>query len=181
MANRNMEPEYPLIHGGQSGIGSITITADLQLNPLSLPALSVGRNVISYSDQTNGEHETRITYRWRQIDGQHYPQPPSEAVSPPSGTVTGELAPLIQWSASEDPDGDRIVNYRFQLSFRPDCSWPLATNFDRDIRDGCKFSVPRGWLNPSTTYYWRVRAEDEHGNLSGWSKTFSFTTPKAGG
>lgn len=176
-ANVGLEPEYPMIYGGQSGIDSISITVDLQVNPSSLPALSLGRNVISYSDETEGEREVRITYKWRERTGQRKPHPPAEAISPKSGAQTESFAPLIEWSASEDPDGDRIVNYRFQLSFRPDCAWPLSTNFDRDIRDGRRFSVPPGWLNPSTTYYWRVRAEDVHGNLSSWSEIFSFITP----
>jgi len=34
--------------------------------------------------------------------------------------------------------------------------------------------APAGWLNPDTTYYWRVAAEDENGSIGPWSKVFSF-------
>ena len=37
-------------------------------------------------------------------------------------------------------------------------------------------SAPEGWLNRGTTYYWRVKAEDENGCRSDWSEVFSFTT-----
>ena len=92
-----------------------------------------------------------------------------------SATVK-DLAPRFEWTASTDQDGDRIVNYRFQLSLRPDCAWPLCTTFDRDVRDGAAFQAPKGWLNQKTTYYWRVRAEDASGRFGPWSRVFSFTT-----
>ncbi len=178
-AGRDTPAAYPLIYGGVSGLGRVRITADLQLNPASLPALSLGRNVISYVDQTAGEREVKITYRWRERSGQRPPVPPRQAAAPADGSAGVSRTPEIRWSRASDPDGDDIVCYRFQLSFRPDCAWPLATNFDRDVRQGAAFKVPAGWLNPATTYYWRVQAEDEHGNLSPWSRTFSFTTSKA--
>jgi len=65
---------------------------------------------------------------------------------------------------------------KLKLSLRPDCAWPLNQTFDRDVRGNCVFSVPEGWINRGTTYYWRVKAEDENGNWSDWSEVFSFTT-----
>ena len=44
------------------------------------------------------------------------------------------------------------------------------------VRTGTVFNTPEGWLNRGTTYYWRVKAEDENGNWSDWSEVFSFTT-----
>ena len=175
-SGKSIPKAYPMIYGGISGLEKVKITADLQVNPSSLPALSLGRNVISYADQSGGDRDVKITYRWREKSGQHPPGPPRQAVSPADGSVRVNATLEIQWSAANDPDGDDIVCYRFQLSFRPDCAWPLATNFDRDIREGTSLKVPEGWLNPRTTYYWRVQAEDEYGNRSPWSRVFSFTT-----
>jgi hypothetical protein len=44
---------------------------------------------------------------------------------------------------------------------------------DRDIR--ARFSLPRaGLLAPGRKYYWRVRAQDEHGVWGAWSDAWSF-------
>jgi hypothetical protein len=174
--HENQPPDYPLVYGGQSGLDYVKIAVDLQVNPASLPALSPGRNLINYTDQTQGEHLVRITYKWREIYDQHAPSAPANALAPGDGARIKSLAPKFEWSAASDPDGDKIVSYRFQLSLRQDCAWPLASTFDRDVRNGTAFQAPRGWLNPKTTYYWRVRAEDARGNFGSWSKVFSFTT-----
>ncbi len=167
---------YPLVYGGQSGLDQVKIVVDLQVNPGSLPALSLGRNVVRYTDQTEGERRVRITYKWREIDDQHAPAPPAEAVSPADGARIRKLNPRFEWTQATDRDGDEIVCYRFQLSLRPDCAWPLATTFDRDVRGRAIFEAPEGWLNRKITYYWRVRAEDARGKWSPWSQVFSFTT-----
>ena len=174
--HENQPADYPLVYGGQSGLDYIKIAVDLQVNPGSLPALSLGRNVVGYTDETRGERLVRITYKWREIYDRHAPSAPENALSPADGAGIRSLAPRFEWSAAGDPDGDEIVNYRFQLSLRPDCAWPLVSTFDRDVRDGIAFQSPKGWLNRKTTYYWRVRAEDAEGNSGPWSKVFSFTT-----
>jgi hypothetical protein len=88
--------------------------------------------------------------------------------------VIDNPSPTFEWKPAEAPQGSRIAGYRFQLSLRPDCAWPLSPNFDREIRGSESFQAPAGWLNPDTIYYWRVAAEDENGSLSPWSKVFSF-------
>ena len=172
----NNPAAFPLIYGGQSGLDKVKIVADLQVNPGSLPALSLGRNVIRYTDESPGDRTVKITYKWREISDEHPPAAPGKAVAPASGATIKTRAPKIEWAASSDPDGDRIVCYRFQLSLRPDCAWPLCTTFDRDVRVGSSYQVPAGWLNSKTTYYWRVKAEDDKGHWSPWSEIFSFTT-----
>ncbi|HUU26623.1 MAG TPA: transglutaminase domain-containing protein [archaeon] len=174
--HENEPSGYPLVYGPQSGVDYIRIAADIQVNPGSLPALSLGRNLIKYTDQSPEGRKLKITYKWRERFGQHPPEAPKEAVSPPDGAAIKSLAPRFEWTETVDPDGDKITCYRFQLSLRPDCVWPLSSTFDRDVRQGNAFQAPKGWLNPGTTYYWRVRAEDDQGNLSPWSKVFSFTT-----
>ena len=170
----NKPSQFPLVYGGQSGLDYVKIVADLQLNPGSLPALSLGRNVVKYSAENAGE--LKITWRWREIENQHTPEAPKEAVSPGDGAKVRSKEPKFEWFASTDRDGDEIVCCRFQLSLRPDCAWPLCTTFDRDVRSGTVFKAPKGWLNPKTTYYWRVKAEDATGRWSRWSKIYSFTT-----
>jgi len=168
---------FPLVYGGQSGVDRVKIVADLEVNPGSLPALSHGRNVIRVVDQSAAGRKLKVTYRWREIDDQHAPAAPKSALAPAAGSAVKNLAPRFEWAPATDQDGDRIVNYRFQLSLRPDCAWPLCATFDRDVRDGgTAFQAPKGWLNPGATYYWRVRAEDSSGRFGPWSEVFSFTT-----
>ncbi len=160
---------YPLVYGGQSGVDKVRIVADLQVNPRSLPALSLGKNKVKYRADTAGK--VRLSWKWRETNDQHAPSAPAK------GSVKNGSAPVFQWSASTDADGDRIACYRFQLSTREDCAWPLATTFDRDVREGTSFAAPQGWLNSGVTYYWRVRAEDATGRSSAWSDIFSFRKP----
>ncbi|MEA1996819.1 MAG: transglutaminase-like domain-containing protein, partial [Gemmatimonadota bacterium] len=59
-ADKKLENEpavYPLVYGGQSGVDRVKIVADLQVNPGSLPALSLGRNLVRYTDRTIGAHK----------------------------------------------------------------------------------------------------------------------------
>jgi hypothetical protein len=174
--HENTPAAFPLVYGGQSGVDYVKIVADLQVNAGSLPALSLGKNVIRYTDQTPGPHQVKVTYKWREISGQHVPDAPQAAVTPKDGSTVKDLAPRFEWAAAVDKDGDKIVNYRFQVSLRPDCAWPVVSTFDRDVRDGVAFQAPKGWLNPGTAYYWRVRAEDSQGHFGPWSKVFSFST-----
>lgn len=71
----------PAFIPGTSGLDYVKIAVDLQVNPASLPAISPGRNVINYTDQTRGEHLVRITYKWRKIYDQHAPSPPGKCLS----------------------------------------------------------------------------------------------------
>ena len=167
---------FPLIYGGQSGLDKVRLVADLQVNAGSLPALSLGRNVIQYTDETEGPHLVKVTYKWRERSDQHAPDSPASANSPRDGSTIDGLAPKLSWAPSRDADGDRIVNYRVQVSLQPGCAWPVVSTLDRDVRDGNDFQIPAGWLNGGTTYYWRVRAEDDKGNFGPWSKVFRFAT-----
>ena len=167
---------FPLVYGGQSGLDQVRIVVDLQVNPGSLPALSLGKNTIRYSDESGSGRQVKVTYKWRENYEQYAPVAPQEAVSPKDGANIRSLEPVFEWAPAIDPDDDKIVCYRFQLSLDPYCRWPLASTFDRDVRDGTKFKAPEGWLNRKTTYYWRVRAEDANGNWSPWSGIFIVNT-----
>ena len=167
--------EYPLVYGTQSGVDYVKVVAELQVNPGSLPELLLGRNLIHYKDESEKDRQVKITYKWREISHQHVPGP-AIPLLPENGGKVKNLAPEFKWGGAADADGDRVVCYRFQLSLRPDCAWPLCSTFDRDVRNGTSFQAPKGWLNSRTTYYWRVQAEDENGNVGPWSEIFSFTT-----
>src|SRR5262249_38260028 len=77
--------------------------------------------------------------------------------------------------------GDPIVDYHFELSDRPDMSWPLSPNFYKLIsktadRGKSQYTLPHGGLLAvDRKYYWRVRAKNEKGVWGPWSAKWSCT------
>mgnify|MGYP001438381626 CR=1 FL=1 len=148
---------------------------DLQVSPHSLPALSLGRNVVRYRDGAKGPHRVRITHTWREVSGNHAPEVVKEAL------VSGEiktLAPVLKWKPALDPDqSDSIADYQVLVSLRPDCRWPLSPSLYRNVGSAtAEWKTPESFLNPGTTYYWKVRARDSRGAAGPWSGIFSFRT-----
>ncbi|MCE5271709.1 hypothetical protein LLH00_10550 [bacterium] len=159
----------------QSGVDGLRAVTDFQVSPHSLPALSLGRNVVRYRDSSPGPHRVRITHTWREKSGNHPPQAVETAL------VTGEqksLAPTLSWKAAADPDpADSTADYQVLVSLRPDCRWPLSPSLYRSLGAAATtWKVPAGFLNPGSTYYWKVRARDSHGAIGPWSEVFSFRT-----
>ncbi len=68
---------------------------------------------------------------------------------------------VFRWLPARDPDGDRIADYHFELSDRPDMKWPVSTNFYKLVsntpdRGKDQYTLPHGGLLASDeTYYWR--------------------------
>jgi hypothetical protein len=102
-------------------------------------------------------------------------------VSPVEGGRTESTDVVFEWRPPQDPDGDRVADYHFELSDRADMAWPLSSNFSKLVsntadRGKPRYSVPyAGLLTPGREYYWRVRARNEKGVWGPWSKTWSFT------
>ncbi len=160
----------------QSGIDAFRSETDLQVAPESLPALSLGTNTIRFRQQSNAK--VRITYRWREING---PRPPGRvkfAVSPGNGGEVTSLTPVLQWAPPQGVEGaDKTVDYQVLVSLRPDCRWPLSTTLHQNVGSPeTEWKVPASFLNPGTTYYWKVRTRDDHGNIGDWGTVFSFHT-----
>ncbi len=102
---------------------------------------------------------------------------------------------IFQWSEPDDPDGDSIADYQFELSARADMKWPLSMSFyklisrtadakkEKDKAAGkeivivkAQYTLPEaGLLSPDCRYYWHVRAQDDKGLWGPWSETWSFT------
>ncbi|MBN2288341.1 MAG: hypothetical protein JXQ83_03340 [Candidatus Glassbacteria bacterium] len=163
----------------QAGVERFRSVSDLQVSPHSLPALSLGRNVVRYRDSGGtAVRNVRITHTWRETVGNHAPGTVSSAVSPAESGETGSLAPTLKWLSAGDPDpGDKAEDYQVMVSLRPDCRWPLSPSLYRNVgSEKCEWKVPGSFLNPGTTYYWRVRARDSRGAVGSWGKVFSFRT-----
>jgi uncharacterized protein (TIGR03437 family) len=105
--------------------------------------------------------------------------PPSD-VSAPTVPASLTLSALdstqigATWAAAEDNIG--AVGYRVSVSTNPDFSDPLTTYAGHYM--GNALSGVLSGLSPSTTYFVRVLAYDEAGNVSSGA-TASITTPSA--
>jgi hypothetical protein len=157
------------------------IVNDLQMAPLALPAMSVGKNQFLYTDQSQVERKIRITHEWVERSTSRPPEAPIAPIFPPHGGETDGTDLVFRWKPASDPDGDRIIDYHFELSDRQDMKWPLSTNFCKLVsrtadRGKAQYTLPQGGLlAPDHKYYWRVRAKDEKGVWGPWSSTWSFT------
>jgi hypothetical protein len=163
------------------GVDGLLIENDLQMAVLSLPALTLGANRVTYTDESPGPRSVRVTHSWVERSSSRPPSAPSAALYPPNKGEAEGTRFVFGWQPATDPDGDAIEDYHFQLSNRPDMRWPLSPNFDRLIartpdKGAAKYTLPyAGLLNPDQTYYWRVRARDDKGVWGHWSATWTFT------
>jgi hypothetical protein len=160
----------------ETGVDAFRSETDLQVSPESLPALSLGKNTIRFRQQSDAK--VRITYRWREISGRRAPGKVQAAVSPGSGGEVASLAPLLAWAPPEKVEASgEVVDYQVMVSLRPDCRWPLSTTLQQNVGSAkTEWKVPAGFLNPGTTYYWKVRARNGRGDIGDWGTVFSFRT-----
>jgi len=159
------------------GMAQLCIESDVQLATTSLPALSAGINNAVYSDESKQSRRVKITHGWTESSAAKPPLAPAKAVLPnDGGTVSVATPAKLSWQDAKDPDGS-IADYHIQVSARPDMLVPISCNFDL-ITGSSKpeWDVPQGWLVKDRTYYWRVRARDNNGVWSNWSKIWKFRT-----
>ena len=86
---------------------------------------------------------------------------------------------LVRILTATDPDpGDKVADYQVMVSLRPDCRWPLSPILWQNVgSEKTEWQLPSSFLNPGTTYYWKVRARDNRGDVGEWSRVFQFKTP----
>jgi len=161
-------------------VRSLYSRTDLQMAPLCMPYLTLGDNAIRYVDETEGPREVVVTHEWLETDANRPPTAPPAPIFPADGAALDRTQFAFEWQASEDPDGDAIRDYQFMLSRFEDMRWPLSPNFFRltsltPDAGAARYTLAcAGLLNPGESYYWRVRARDEHGAWSPWSGVWSF-------
>ncbi len=156
----------------QAGFDAFRSVTDLQVSPHSLPALVLVNNTVHFWHQSPGPVKVRITHRWRQIDGPRLPEAPKAAITPADGDEAGSLTPLLRWLAVSD-----ATDYQVMVSLRPDCRWPVATTLHQNVGSPkAEWTVPATFLNPGTTYYWKVRSRNSRGDVGEWGRVFRFRT-----
>jgi hypothetical protein len=170
---------------GDARLRRLAIKNDVQMAPLSLPEMAVGENAFTYSDQSPGDRRVCITHQWVERSSSRPPLAPARALSPADDGEAQGTDLVFQWTPAEDPDGDVIGDYHFELSSRVDMRFPLSMCFYKIISrtgDVTKGIAPEprytllqpGLLTPDRQYYWHVRAMDKQGVWGPWSKTWSF-------
>ncbi len=180
---------------GTARLRRLAIINDVQMAPLALPEMVVGENTFTYTDQSAGQRQVRITHHWVERSASRPPAAPAGAISPTDGGEANGTDIVFQWAAAADPDGDAIADYHFELSARADMKWPLSMSFyklisrtadaikEKDKTTGkekitvkAQYTLPQpGLLTPDRTYYWHVRAQDDKGVWGPWSRMWSFT------
>jgi hypothetical protein len=166
---------------GAARLRRLGIVNDLQMAPLSLPEMGVGENHFTYADESPAERKVRITHEWVERSASSPPAAPLAPIRPRDGGEAEGTAVVFEWEPAVDPDGNKIADYHFELSARPDMKWPLSMSFAKLISrtsdaGSARFTLKApGELNPDREYYWHVRAKDDHGVWGGWSKTWRFT------
>ncbi len=177
---------FRLVLQGQASASNVELAGDIQTSALALPELEVGSNRLEYSDSNRGPRQVRVVHRWLERTCWHPPQAPAQPLSPRQGQTVSGSDVTFRWSVPRDPDGDKIVDYHFELSEYADMRWPLSPNFEKlssktAARGKPQYALPYvGLLNPATTYYWHVRAQDATGVWGAWSRTFSFQVESPG-
>ena len=114
---------------GAARLRRLAIINDVQMAPLTLPEMVVGENAFTYSDQSTGNRQVRITHRWVERSASQPPQAPPAPVYPPDGGEADGTDIVFQWTPAKDPDGDAIGDYHFELSSRADMRFPLSMCF----------------------------------------------------
>ena len=97
---------------------------------------------------------------------------------PPDNEEAEDSQLVFRWPAPKSADKGGIADYHFELSDRPDMSWPLSPNFYKLIsktadRGKAQYTLPHGGLLAvDRKHYWRVRAKNEKGVWGPWSATW---------
>lgn len=159
----------------------LMIETDLQMAPLSLPALEVGDNAVVYTDESPGGSRVQVTHGWYEKSDAVPPPAPIAPIQPANGAEEIGTACRLTWQPV-----DGAVDYHVQLSARPDMTQILSPVFDKLVSKTpsagkAEWRIPEeGLLNPGQTYYWHVRSRNAAGVWGIWSEVWRFI-PKAPG
>ncbi len=98
------------------------------------------------------------------------PLPVTRGFHPANGAIINSQQPTIQWTAVNDPD---FRDFTYRLTY--DLQLSLSANFESDSLRSYQTSpgesrlkIPEP-LTENKSWYYRVRAMDEHGAASDWS------------
>jgi uncharacterized protein YgiM (DUF1202 family) len=180
-------------NGGDPDAGD-TVTYDVYFGTSATPPLVSNDQLATTYDLGTLSYST--TYYWKIVATDNHgsstegtiwdfttqsapnlpPNQPSN-VLPSDGATGVELTPTLKSSVFSDPNpGDVHAASQWQITtIRGDYFSPIFDSGTDNV-NLIQISIPSGTLGYSTTYYWRVRHQDNHGAWSEWSVETSFTT-----
>ncbi|MBT5872146.1 MAG: hypothetical protein HOH43_01905 [Candidatus Latescibacteria bacterium] len=168
--------EYVLrLSGHGIHVKRMFIETDLQMAPLSLPALEVGENSIEYMDENAGTRNIQITHGWYEKSDVIPPGRPSGPIFPSDGAEVAGTQFTFAWATV-----DEASDYMFQLSSHEDMRYALSPVFEKlssktPAEGRAEWTIPEaGLLNPDQVYFWRVRCRNSAGLWGRWSETWRF-------
>lgn len=101
-------------------------------------------------------------------------------LTPADEATEVSLTPTLQSSAFSDADEDTHNASQWQLTASSGQYTSTTYNSGADSTNLTSIDIPPGNLSTSTTYYWRVRHQDNE-DWSEWSEETSFTTTTSSG
>jgi len=176
-------PSYAVqlrLSGNSFALSKLRAELTLQMAPLSLPALHVGDNAVTYRDESTSR-QVEVTHAWYERDDLIAPLAP-ELEAPSEGAIEVGTTPTLRWSDTCGCGGD----YHVRVGTDPSLRWVLSPVFEKLIsqtpsKGQAQWTVPEaGLLNPDITYYWQVRARSADGLWGPWSRTASFQVTAPG-
>jgi hypothetical protein len=100
------------------------------------------------------------------------------SVSQPNYCVSGPAA-TFSWSFYDQDAGDTQSAYQVQVATNSGFSGPgTVLDTGKVISSSNSYAMTQGILVYNQTYYWRVRAWDNHDAPSDWANGATFTTPE---
>jgi len=112
------------------------------------------------------------------VAAENHPPDRPTCVAPEDSATSVNTTPTLEASAFHDPDiGDSQAASQWQITTKAgDFGSPIFDNAHVAGSSLTSIAVDGCSLNPSTTYYWRVRYQDNRGAWSDWSDEAAFTT-----
>ena len=104
-------------------------------------------------DEPDDAHKIILTALARRRSG-----PPQAACA---GATDGTDV-VFRWRPPQNPEGDGVADYHFELSERADMAWPLSSNFSKLVSNTADRSQPRYSLT-------RIAAGDFDAYLTSWA------------
>ncbi len=99
-----------------------------------------------------------------------------DGTSPPNGTTgVGITDVSLESSVYSDPDGDSHAASQWMMTIKPGNHTDPVFDSGVDTVNLERITLSQD-LELNTTYYWKVRHQDEHGSWSNWSQEIHFTT-----
>ncbi len=135
-----------------------------------------GQVIFNISNNEGQERSADVTFRYGtqgrvlQITQQRSINLPPDAPilsSPANNLSDANRLPTFRWKESKDPDGDKVT---YRLEFGKD-----QTNFQNSISIQDTVHNLSAYLDPNSSYYWRVIAKDSFGEETS-SPIYTFTT-----